>query len=389
MTAQEYLLLYRDNLLNDVIPFWLKHSKDSENGGYFTCLGETGNVYDTDKFIWLQCRQVWGFAMLYNRLEQKQEWLDFAIHGANFLIKHGRDAQRGWYFSLNRQGLPLTQAFNIFSDCFAAMAFGQLFLATNKDEYAEIAKDTFYNILRRQKDPKGKYSKIFPGTRPMQSFSLPMILSNLVLEIENLLESSLVEETIFNAVHAVMELFYDEHSGLIMENVTLDGKFSDSFEGRLINPGHGEEAMWFMMNIGERTGNRELIKKAAAISLNILKHSWDAEHGGLYNFLDVKGYPPQQLEWNQKLWWVHIETTITMLKGYQLTGDKRCWEQFEKLHEYNWTHFVDRKNGEWYGYLSREGKILLPLKGGKWKGFFHVPRGLFQCWKTLESIEKN
>jgi len=28
----------------------------------------------------------------------------------------------------------------------------------------------------------------------------------------------------------------------------------------------------------------------------------------------------------------------------------------------------------------------LPLKGGKWKGCFHVPRGLYQCWKTLEEI---
>ena len=30
--------------------------------------------------------------------------------------------------------------------------------------------------------------------------------------------------------------------------------------------------------------------------------------------------------------------------------------------------------------------VLLPLKGGKWKGCFHVPRGLFQCWKILETI---
>jgi N-acylglucosamine 2-epimerase len=32
--------------------------------------------------------------------------------------------------------------------------------------------------------------------------------------------------------------------------------------------------------------------------------------------------------------------------------------------------------------------VLLPLKGGKWKGCFHVPRSLYQCWKTLKAIEE-
>jgi len=35
----------------------------------------------------------------------------------------------------------------------------------------------------------------------------------------------------------------------------------------------------------------------------------------------------------------------------------------------------------------RRGEVLLPLKGGKWKGCFHVPRGLFQCWQILEQCK--
>ena len=50
---------------------------DHEFGGYFTCLDREGNVFDTDKFIWLQGREVWLFSMLYNKVEKKQEWLDF------------------------------------------------------------------------------------------------------------------------------------------------------------------------------------------------------------------------------------------------------------------------------------------------------------------------
>ena len=105
-----------------------------------------------------------------------------------------------------------------------------------------------------------------------------------------------------------------------------------------------------------------------------------------HNFMDRNGCPPQQLEWDQKLWWVHIETLISLLKSYQLTGDNQCLEWFEKVHDYTWTHFKDKEHPEWYGYLNRRGEVLLPLKGGKWKGCFHVPRGLYQCWKVLEQL---
>lgn len=388
MSIANYSKIYRENLLNDVVPFWMENSKDEKFGGYFTCLDTTGKVYDTDKFIWLQCRQVWCFSMLYNRVEKKQAWLDLAIHGAEFLMKHGRDGEGNWYFSLNQKGVPLTQPFNIFSDCFASMAFGQLYQATNKKEYGDIAVATFHNILLRQKDPKGIYSKAFLDTRPLKSFALPMILCNLVLEIEHLLDPALAASTISNGIKAVMTDFYQPESGLILENVHTDGSFSDSFDGRLLNPGHGLESMWFIMDLAKRSNDQKLIQKAVDTTVNILEYSWDTKYGGIFYFMDIKGHPPQQLEWDQKLWWVHIETIISLLKGYLLTGDIRCWQWFEKVHAYTWSHFPDAENGEWFGYLNRQGEVLLPMKGGKWKGCFHVPRGLYQCWNTLEAIEK-
>ena len=50
-------------------------------------------------------------------------------------------------------------------------------------------------------------------------------------------------------------------------------------------------------------------------------------------------------------------------------------------------HRQDAQYPEWFGYLNRQGEVLLPLKGGKWKGCFHVPRGLYQCWKVLEELQ--
>ncbi|NLZ94783.1 MAG: AGE family epimerase/isomerase [Bacteroidales bacterium] len=379
---------YKDELLNNVVPFWLNKSQDKEHGGYFTCLRGNGDVFDTDKFIWLQARQVWMFSMLYNKVEKRKEWLDCALQGAEFLKKHGHDGNYNWYFSLNREGKPLTAPYNIFSYTFAAMAFGQLNLATGNEEYAEIAKKTFDIILLRRDNPKDKWNKAHPGTRNLKDFALPMILSNLSLEIEHLIDKDFLQKTIDESIHEVMNVFRrPELGGIIVENVNLDGTLSDSFDGRLINPGHGIEAMWFMMDLGERLNRPELIEEAVKTTLITLEYGWDEEYGGIFYFMDRLGHPNQQLEADQKLWWVHIETLISLLKGYQLTGSEECWKWYKKVHDYTWTHFKDQNNPEWWGYLNRQGEVLFDLKGGKWKGCFHVPRGIYQCWRTLEKIE--
>lgn len=145
---------YKSELLEKVIPFWEKNSKDEEFGGFYTCLDREGKVFDTDKFIWLQGRETWMFSSLYNQVENKPEWLAMALNGAEFLQKYGCDEQGNWYFSLTREGKPLVQPYNIFSDCFATMAFGQLYKATNNEKYATIAKQTFQNILKKVKTQK-------------------------------------------------------------------------------------------------------------------------------------------------------------------------------------------------------------------------------------------
>ena len=273
MNINKLIQQYKDELLENVIPFWLNKSQDKEFGGYFTCLRGNGDVFDTDKFVWLQARQVWMFSMLYNKVEKRQEWLDCALQGAEFLKKHGHDGNYNWYFSLDREGNPLIEPYNIFSYTFAAMAFGQLNLATGNEEYAEIAKKTFDVILSRRDNPKAKWNKAHSGTRDVKNFALPMILSNLSLEIEHLIDKDFLQQTIDECIHEVMNVFRKpELGGIVVENVNLDGSLSDSFDGRLINPGHGIESMWFIMDLGERMNRPELIEESVKTTLATLEY---------------------------------------------------------------------------------------------------------------------
>lgn len=381
--------LYRTALLDDVIPFWEKYSIDREKGGYFSCLNRDGSVFDTDKFIWLQARQLWTFSMLFNEVDKRSEWLDIAHHGAGFLKAHGMDSAGNWYFSLDRLGRPLVQPYNIFSDCFAAMAFAQYAIASSNDSAADLAVRTFENIQRRSTNPKGIYNKIVPGTRPLKGFALPMILCNLTLELEDLLPPSVVEDQINQCIYEVMDVFLDHETLLISETLGQNGETVNSFEGRLLNPGHAIEAMWFIMDVGKRRRDNELISQAVKVTLTTLEFGWDQQYGGIFYFMDKLGYPPQQLEWDQKLWWVHLEALVALSMGYALTGQDACWDWYQKVHDYTWSKFPDPEIGEWFGYLNRRGEMLLPLKGGKWKGCFHVPRALYRCWQNFTEISKS
>lgn len=377
---------YAAALLEDVIPFWENHSPDRDHGGYFTCLNRDGSVFDTDKFIWLQARQVWMFSKFYNALEARPQWLEMAALGARFLAEHGRDANHDWYFSLDRTGAPLVQPYSVFSDCFAAMAFAEFGRASGEAWATAIAVETFEHILGRRDNPKGKYSKIVPGTRPMRSMVLPMITVNLAMELGSSIADYPVATTIREKLREVMDVFVDRERKLIFENVALDGSHPDTFDGRLINPGHGIEAMWFVMHAADQLGDRAMVEQAADALEDQLAFGWDEQYGGIFYFMDALGKPPQQLEWDQKLWWVHVETLVGLILGCQLTGRASLKAWYDRVHAYTWQHFPDPEFGEWYGYLNRRGEVLLPLKGGKWKGCFHIPRGLLMGMRFLDAM---
>lgn len=380
--------LYRDTLLNDVVPFWEKHSLDKEYGGYFSCLDRRGNVYDTDKFSWPQGRQIWIFSMLYRCLEKRQNWLDIAKLGIDFLKKFGRDESGNWYFSYTRQGRPLVQPYNWFSDAFAAQAFASYALACGDEESADIARQTFRNMIAKLDNPKGIYNKLVPDARPMKSLAFSMIMMSVPLELQGVVDDGLIWEHVDQAIDNLLNLHYDDELGIIRENVAPDGSPIDCYEGRVINIGHGIECLWFVMDAAQRKNDTQLINQAIDIMINQLNYGWDKDHGGILYFQDVKGYPPEQLMWDQKLWWVHNETLVALAMACNLTGRDDCIQWYQKVHDYTWSKFPDPEYGEWFGYLHREGHPCLTLKGSKWKCCYHIPRFLYLCYRQFQQINE-
>jgi N-acylglucosamine 2-epimerase len=85
---EELTKFHRDSLLESTIPFWMKHTIDTEYGGFLNFLDHDGTVLSTDKPVWVLGRFTWLMAFLYNNVEKRQEWLDTSKHGDWFKYLH-------------------------------------------------------------------------------------------------------------------------------------------------------------------------------------------------------------------------------------------------------------------------------------------------------------
>jgi N-acylglucosamine 2-epimerase len=173
-----------------------------------------------------------------------------------------------------------------------------------------------------------------------------------------------------------------EHEA-VMETVAPDGGVIDHFDGRMLNPGHAIECAWFILHEGRLRGDPRLVRLGLTILDWMWQRGWDDEFGGLFYFRDLHGLPVQEYWHDMKFWWPHNEAIIATLLAWQLTGDRKYARWHRMAHDWSFAHFPDREFGEWYGYLHRDGRVSVRLKGNMWKGPFHLPRMLWYCWRLL------
>ncbi len=383
--------LYRATLLDDVIPFWLRHGLDREHGGIFTALDHDGSLLDSDKSVWFQGRAGWMFATLFNTVEQRPEWLEAARSCVEFSRAHCHSPDGKMWFTVTRNGQPLRMRRYAFSESFAAIGYAAYAKATGDARAAEDAAEAFATFARFNFEP-GVMSPKFEPTRPMKGIGGHMIGIVTAQELRaNLGDITISGRSCTEWIDAsVTEIERDflkpEHEAL-METVTPDGAILDHLDGRVLNPGHAIECAWFIMHEGRLRNDRRLIALGAQILDWMWARGWDGDHGGLLYFTDLRGLPVQEYWHDMKFWWPHCEAIIATLLAWKLTGEPRFASMHAQVHDWSFAHFPDPKHGEWFGYLHRDGTVSQRAKGNMFKGPFHLPRALCLCARELADSE--
>lgn len=375
----------RDGLLDDTLPFWIRHGVDREQGGFITALAQDGSIVDTDKGVWQQGRFTWLLGELYNQVEPRDEWLELARHGAAFLDRHCFDPSDGrMWFHVTRDGRPIRKRRYAFSESFAAIAYGELAKATGDGHFADKARRAFQQFLdhnlRPQDAPK------FTDVRPSRGLGFPMITIATAQELRDSVGLQEADAWIDRSIETIRRCHLNHDLQCVMETVGPNGEFLDHFDGRTLNPGHAIEGAWFIMLEGRIRGDRELVDTGLQMLDWSWTRGWDREHGGILYFVDAKGLPVQEYWHDMKFWWPQNEAVIATLLAYVLTGDSKYAEWHRQAHDWAHQHFPDPQHGEWFGYLHRDGRVSSTLKGGLWKGPFHLPRMQLVCWQLLDSL---
>lgn len=383
---QYWSALYRADLTDNILPFWLEHGLDRKHGGIYTCLDREGKLMDPTKSVWFQGRFAFVCSFAYNQVERRPEWLDAARQTLDFIEQHCFDADGRMYFEVAADGTPLRMRRYVFSESFAAIAMAEYALATGNQSYAEKALKIFKDMRRFLTTPGLLAPKYLPSVEA-QGHSITMIMINVASRLKKVIADPELDHQIDESLFKLKNDFMHPEFKALLETVGPAGEFIDTCNGRVINPGHCIETAWFLFDVAmDRGGDKNLID----LGLTILNWSWDwgwdETYGGIINFRDCRNLPPQDYSQDMKFWWPQTEAIIANLYAYKLTGNELYLKRHRQVSEWAYGHFPDHEFGEWYGYLHRDGTVAQPAKGNLFKGPFHIPRMMVKGYQLCQEI---
>ncbi len=381
----ELAKFYQHQLLNDTVPFWFPRSFDNEHGGFLFMRDADGSLIDDDKSVWIQGRATWLLATLYNTIEKKQEWLDGAKLGYEFLNKHCFDTDGQMFFHLTREGKPIRKRRYFFSETFYVIAAAAYSKASGDASAAEKARTVFGRCIDYATIP-GLLEPKYTSTRPSKGIGVSMIMMNTAQQLRDNIGDLRCNTLIEQWISDIETNFVKDDIKCVMEQVAPDGSIIDHIDGRTLNPGHAIEGAWFILHEAKyRNNDQHLIELGCKMLDYMWERGWDKEYGGIMYFKDVYNKPVQEYWHDMKFWWPHNEVIIATLLAFLITGNEKYANWHKQVNDYAYTHFHDKINGEWYGYLHRDGSIAQTAKGNLFKGPFHLPRQEWYCLQILQN----
>ncbi|MBO7345554.1 MAG: AGE family epimerase/isomerase [Clostridia bacterium] len=377
---------FKEVLLGDFVPFWTKFSVDKEYGGFLCGFMRDGELFHEDKSVWQQGRSLWMFSKLYNEFGKKQEWLDAAKCGYDFINKYCFAENGHMYFTVTRDGQPLVERRYYFSEAFAVMGYAEYYKATGLQEVKERAIALYEKMLYYYTTPGVFPPKVNPATRKNRGHSIVMIMMNVSQCMREIDDNPRYDQMITSCLDTIFNYFVKPEEKALFETVGQNGERLNSPDGRFINPGHSMETAWFMMKEAIHRKDKKLMEKCMEILRWSLDLGWDEEMGGLFYFIDIENKPVLSLEWDMKLFWVHCEAMIALAYSYWYTGDEWYIKWFEKIKDYAFKHYPDPGHPEWFGHLHRDGTPINYIKGSAWKGPFHNVRAFMVLTQIFEAM---
>ncbi|KGA97798.1 N-acyl-D-glucosamine 2-epimerase [Alkalihalobacillus alcalophilus ATCC 27647 = CGMCC 1.3604] len=383
-----------DELVNNILPFWMEHTVDKNFGGFYGYMTNDQEVNkEADKGCILNSRILWSYSKAFNQLKDPK-YLEIADHAFDYLKNHFLDQEHGGiYWMLDYKGQPSEDRKHIYNQSFGIYGLTEYYMATKNKESLKLAIDLYQLIEKYAYDQENKgYLEAF--TRDWKADE-DLRLSGKDLNTAKSMNTHLHILEAYTNLYRVWkdEAFKEKLIELI--DVTLEHIVSDQYQFKLffdeewnsksdvISYGHDIEGSWLLHEAAEVVGDEQLIHKVEEVAIKMAKKVLEDgidQDGSVMNELDG-----DHLD-KDKVWWVQAEAVVGFFNAYQLTADQAYLDAVDQLWTFTKTYIIDQKSGEWF--WKRDANLEIDSNMPKvdpWKCPYHNSRF---CYEMIERINK-
>lgn len=382
--------------LFNILDYWIKHSIDSKNGGFFGRIDNANKIYtDAQKGSVLNARILWTFSAANNHTDHPL-YLDIAKRAYNYITRYFiDDLYSGVYWSVKPGGEPLETKKQIYASAFSIYALSEYYGCSKNETAKQHAIDLYNTLVKFSHDPEhGGFFEAY--TRDWQE-----------LRDQRLSAKDANEKKTTNTNLHVLEAFSnlylhwpDEDLKLkivellkIFENKIIDPDsghlrlfFDEGWNDKpdVISYGHDIEASWLLLRCAETIDDEQLVAvfhKKALLLADAALRGMDSD-GGLWYEYDRR----HQKMIDEKHWWPQAEALVGFFNAWQISQDKRFLEHCINTWKFISTRLLN-PSGEWYWGVLPNGSVMKEDKVGIWKCPYHNGRACLEILKRT-SLKK-
>ena len=386
----------RNELLSNIIPYWLTYGVDHESGGFFGQIDFNNKIIkDADKGSVLMSRILWTFSACQNEFGN-DDFKDAANHAYDFVSNHCWDSQHGGvYWMVQSDGAVRDQRKLAYAQAFAIYSLSEYFGASKNQEALNLAIALFEIMEEKCADKKnGGYHEVFdsswnklddPRLSDQDQNSARSTNTHLhILEAYTNLYKYWNSQELRQSLRRMVELFINR---IINHDQTSAIPFFDEKwvpETSDISYGHDIETSWLLHEAAKLLNDPDLLDTVETISINIatfVKNNGVDNDGGIFNKGNLNGVTD-----HRKDWWPQAEGIVGFLNAYQISGNRDFLDTAEHVWDFTNEFIIDKTKGEWHEKVNRGGEPYKLDKVRSWKCPYHNGRAALEVLQRSEAL---
>ncbi len=399
-----------ENELKNILTYWIKHSLDNQNGGFYGAVDLNGNPVQTaNKSCVLNTRILWTFsasAKMYN----SNEYIKIAERALRVVTEQFADRKYGGFFmELAPDNSIANDIKHTYAQAFAMYSLCKYYELDPKPEVMDLIQENFKLLEEKTRDKENPgYIEAF--TRDWQPIEENRMTDNNepksmnthlhVLEAYEALYKIWKDSSLKLRLTELLNIFLDK---IIREDghlgIFFDNSFNETDTSRgICSFGHDIEASWLLWEAAEILGNQSIINRMQPLAIKMadaIERVAVDKDGGLF----LESYRFGSHIRTNKHWWLQAENLVGFMNAFQLTGNKKYLETVKLSWSFINQHVIDHERGEWFTKVNRLGDPFLEEPAGDpspyyrndwkidpWKSPYHNGRAMMELIKRINSL---